>query len=162
MEIKLNDVYSFQFNEEYIKTHFEPYHCFDGQLIVKNYNGELRLKDTYYSTSKYFTLEELQSVGTLTFKCNLNDVETCRESDKMYYAKEDIINLSYQRGCYKWFVKKKGAKRVKEVMLKEIGERMETINRKIKYSLDDYAKLYHLRELIEQGGDLDKIHIPSI
>ena len=41
MEIKLNDVYKFRYHEEVRnKKVFDPYWCFDGQLIVKeNKNG---------------------------------------------------------------------------------------------------------------------------
>lgn len=163
-DIKLNDVYSFKYDEEYLKKHkiFSPYHCFDGQLIVKDYDGELRLKDTFYSNSESFTLAELENKGTLTFKCNLDDVVSCNESDKMYYAEGDVIDLSYQHGCYKSFVRKKDAKRSKDVMCREIGKKMKEINDSVSHKLYDYARLYHLKELVERGEDLDKIYIPVL
>lgn len=161
-DIKLNDVYSFEFNEEYLKKHDNPYHCFDGQLIVRDYDGELRLKDTFYSDSKSFTLEELEGMGTLTFRCNLDDVVDCRESDRMYYAEGDVIDLSYQHGCYKSFVRKKDAKRSKDVMCREIGKKMDEVKNSIRRHMEDYGRLYHLKELIERGEDLDKIYIPVL
>ena len=40
MNIKLNDVYLFRYNEEYNKNYLRHLLCFDGQLIVKqNRNG---------------------------------------------------------------------------------------------------------------------------
>lgn len=49
MDIKLNDVYRFRYREEMIKCKFEPYWCFDSQLIVtQNKKRELFLVDTYW------------------------------------------------------------------------------------------------------------------
>ena len=35
VQFKVKDVFSFRYNEEETKKRFEPYHCFDGQFIVK-------------------------------------------------------------------------------------------------------------------------------
>ena len=48
VNLRINDVYSFQYNDAEVKKRFEPYHCFDEQLIVKKRNGKLILKDTYW------------------------------------------------------------------------------------------------------------------
>jgi hypothetical protein len=97
MEIKLNDVYKFRYHEEVRnKKAFDPYWCFDGQLIVKENKNGLYLEDTYWSSdSRKFTLEEALQDGILTFVCNLDDVIECREYNLQYYEDEDTFNLSY-------------------------------------------------------------------
>jgi len=121
IDIKEGDVFKFRFNQEYLDKFplSDPYHCFDGQLVVvTKSDGNLILEDTYWNGNrKKFKLDQLELNGTLTFVCNLNDVDECSESDVRYYNDNDIIDLSYQHGCYKRFVKRRGSKRSKEVML---------------------------------------------
>lgn len=160
MEYKEKDVFKFKFNEEYLKKHNYPYHCFDGQLIVhKRQDGTLIFKDTYYSNSTYFTLEELEKVGTLEFVCNLDDVVDCSEYDKVYYDENDIINLSYQHNSYKWFVRKKDAKRSKEKMMETIKNKIEEKEREIRWLEDEIKRLKEKQERIENGEDISKITI---
>jgi hypothetical protein len=112
MNIKLNDVYKFKYNND---DCLNKYHCFDGQLIVKqNTHGKLYLEDTYYIDSvgsRIFTLEKALQEGTLTFFCNLDELEKCKKSDLSYYDNKDIFNLSYQHGYRSAYYKRKGSKK---------------------------------------------------
>lgn len=136
MEIKLNDVYKFRYNEKYLKELFEPYWCFDGQLIVKqNKNGELYLQDTYWGFNggecKVFTLKQVLERGELTFICNLDEVEECKEYDLKYYDDNDLFDLSYQHGRYKLYFKRKEAKKSPEKMRNVIEIKIETAEHEI-------------------------------
>ena len=142
LALKINDVYSFHFNEEYRKKHQYTGHCFDGQFIVKQReNGELYFMDTYWaskhdgfkhwSDNRSMSLEDALTNGTLTFKCNLDDVDEIREHDLVYYSDDDLFDLSYQHGCYKFLVKKKGAVRDVVKMEKIILERISNCEYKI-------------------------------
>src|SRR5690242_6119857 len=92
LQFKVNDVFSFRYNEEEAKKKFEPYHCFDGQLVVKEISGKLALVDTYWGSgdNRRFTIEEAKKQGRLTFKCNLDEVEKADYNDVNYYNEEDI------------------------------------------------------------------------
>lgn len=128
MELKINDVYKFRYNEEYLEKLFEPYHCFDAQLIVKQGIHNLYLEDTYWSTgnNKTFTLEQALEKGTLEFVCNLDEVEEIRSYDMRYYDDNDLFNLSRQHNCYGEYYKrksaKKSAKKMEQVLIDEIKE----------------------------------------
>lgn len=143
MEIKVNDVYKFSYNEEQLRNLLMPYHCFDGQLIAKERNGELYLEDTYWLSggSKIFILEEALKRGTLTFICNLDDVEKATENDYNYYDDEDLFDLSYQHRSYKRYFKKKGSERSKNKMKEVLEKKIEDNERVIRWStslLKDY------------------------
>lgn len=151
IELKVNDVYSFRYNEEEIKKRFEPYHCFDGQLVVKKrHGGDLYLVDTYWGSgdNRTFTLEKALNEGTLTFKCNLDEVENIREHEFGYYDDSDLFNLSHQHGCYKHYTKRKGAERSK-------GKMLDTINKKI--SDTEYEIQWAQRNLIGLNERKQKI-----
>lgn len=134
MELKVNDVYRFRYNEEEVKARFEPYWCFDGQLYVwlNEYDGKLYLIDTYWDylgsephgDSKCFTLEKLLEQGTLEFICNLDDVEKCSEHEALYYDDTDVFNLSRQKRCYREFYKRKDAEKsitkIKDILMEDI------------------------------------------
>ncbi|WP_291566805.1 MULTISPECIES: hypothetical protein [unclassified Clostridium] len=156
MNLKLNDVFDFRYNEKWLDKTFEPYHCFDGQLIVKqNRNGELYLEDTYWtSDNKTFTLEQALERGYLKLKCNLNDVEECSKCDLNYYADEDLFDLSCQHGCYKSFYKKKDAKRSKEKMERVLNEKICSIESNIKW---ENSELRRTKEKLEKlkNGDMN-------
>ena len=70
VQFKENDVFNFRYKPEEAKKRFEPYHCFDGTLVVKKYSdGKILLVDTYWSggDSRTFTPEKAMSQGELTF-----------------------------------------------------------------------------------------------
>lgn len=142
-KLKVNDVYSFTYRPEVAKDKFEPYHCFDGQLIVKQYDsGKFYLEDTYWtSNNRTFTRTEALKQGFLKFKCNLDDVDEIIQCDVIYYEDKDIVNLSHQHGCYKRFVLKKGAKRSKKKMLFAAKKMISDHENKINYSSREIEQL---------------------
>lgn len=161
--IREGDVYGFRFNEEETKKRFEPYHCFDGQLTVKkDYSGKLRFFDSYWNFSgdctKTFTLQEALKYGTLTFKCNMEDVEEMYRGEENCLSDQDIIDLSNQHGCHKRLVKRKGAQPCKEkmkaVLLEKIASKrseIESAQSTIEWLKKDLAKVV--------AGDLSNVYI---
>lgn len=119
------DVFRFSYSPESWEQarrglgHGDLHWCFDGQLIYR----DGLLCDTYWGLTwggdngRHFTLAEAQARGTLTFMCNLQDVEKIPDYDFGLYVDGDAFNLSHQHGCYKYFVKRKGAKKSVELML---------------------------------------------
>lgn len=164
IKLRLNDVYSFRWSPEYYKNNSYPDHCFDGQFIIKQReDGELYFMDTYWaskhdgfkhwSSSRSYTLEQALKNGSVTYVCNLDDVEEIQKHDLIYYADEDLFDLSYQHGCYGYYVKKKGAVRSPEkmraVILNRIGENEHKIS-------SAQREINGLRESLEKllNGDL--------
>lgn len=159
--LKLNDYYTFRYNEIETKRIFEPYHCFDGKLIVKeNHKKELILVDTYWlsSDNRTFTLERALNEGTLEFVCNLDDIEEIKQYELIYYADEDLFNLSYQHGCYKRYAKRKGALRSREKMLRIIKERISEAEYKLRSAQSSIEQLNKVYKEVEDG-DINKIYI---
>lgn len=162
VQFKVNDVFSFRYNEEEAKKRFEPYHCFDGQFIVKQgENGELYLMDTYWASKhdgfkhwsdyKWKTIEDAQKQGTLTFKCNLDEVEEIREYDLQYYSDDDLFNLSYQHACYTFYVKRKGAERSLDKMLQSIKHKIEDAEYRKKSAERDIERHTETLKRLEAG-----------
>jgi hypothetical protein len=147
---RVNDVYSFRWNDYKKSTH-----CFDGQLIVKQReNGDLYFMDTYwaskhngfthYGDNRWMSIEDAQKNGVLTFRCNLDEVEEVNEGERLYHADEDVLDLSYQNGCYKFFVKRKGAVRSKDKMIESVKQKLEdALHRKssAEWSIEKYTEL---------------------
>lgn len=164
-DIKTGDVFSFRYNEKYVNTHYSPYHCFDGQLIasVDDNGGDIYLIDTYWTSgNKTFTLDKALKEGTLKFRFNIKDVVDCYESDKAYYKDTDIFDFSYQHGCYKRFVRKKDAKRDKEVILNSLRKKVNELEFTLQYTKRDLATINELLKDVEEGKDLDSVHIPFL
>lgn len=162
-DIKTGDVFSFRYNEEYVNTHYSPYHCFDGQLIanVDDNGGDVYLIDTYWSSgSKTFTLDKALKEGTLKFRFNINDVVDCYESDKAYYKDTDIFDFSYQHGCYKRFVRKKDAKRDKKVILNSLRKKVNELESQLQYTERDLVNVKEMIKDVEKGKGLDSVYIP--
>lgn len=127
---KEGDVFAFSYSEEtYAAAGGRDLRwCFDGQLV---YRDDL-LNDTYwglgrsYGEGRHFTVEEAKAKGALTFLCNLNDVEQIQEYEFPLYAEGDAWNLSHQHGCYRYFVRRKGAKKSADLMRQALHARVET------------------------------------
>lgn len=129
--MKDNDVYNFSYNDVERQKAARGWggaldHCFDGQLIVKNGT----LFDTYWGfdprgdCGRRFTEAEALGKGTLTFVCNLDDVEKISEHLYPQYEHGDAFNLSHQHGCYKYFVVKKSVKKSVKKQLAILDERI--------------------------------------
>lgn len=154
VEIKVNDVFAFRYNEEEMETRFSPYHCFDGQLVaLKRSTGEIYLRDTYWGggEGRVFTPEEAEMQGELTFKCNLDEVEYIREHEQQYYADEDVINLSHQHQCYKKFAIKKGATRSTEKMITSIQDKIKDAEREKSSAERTIERLSETLKKVEAG-----------
>lgn len=127
-QLKVNDVFSFRYNESESKKMFEPYHCFDGTLIVKETsNGELLLQDTYWgscSDSRVFAIDQANEKGELTFVCNLNEVQEIKEYEQEYYADEDLFILRIHAGYRNKFLLKKDAIRSKDKMIESLNKKL--------------------------------------
>jgi hypothetical protein len=166
MEIKLNDVYKFRYNNNVSKSMFDPYHCFDGQLVVrKNYDGGLCLEDTYWSyignvewqgdsSNRRFTLESALEQGTLTFICNMDDVEKCSQGDLDYYANEDLFDLSYQHDCYPRYFKRKRAEKSSIKMQKVLEEKIAKTKREIECNQSELKRAEEKLAKL-QSGDMN-------
>jgi metal-sulfur cluster biosynthetic enzyme len=155
MEIKVNDVYRFRYNEETKKKMFDSSWSFDGQLIVKEKNESLYLEDTYWNSSNViFTLEEILEKGTLTFVCNLDEVKEIREYDIQYYDDKDIFDLSYQHHCYIKYYIKNDTKRSIEKMRTILNEKIAKSKFEIAWETTQIKRNEEkLKEL--ENGNLD-------
>jgi hypothetical protein len=144
VKIKENDVFSFSFNEAELKKRFEPYWCMDGRMIAKKmHDGSIMFYDTYWTHSpeRYYTHEKLLELGEMKFVCNLNDVEEIKEYDLKYYDDNDIINLSYQHGCYGKFAIKKGTKKSTAKIIHSITSKMESLKSEIEFATSQIKRL---------------------
>lgn len=154
--MKINDVFDFRYNEKELKERFMLNHCFDGQLIVRQgREGKLILHDTFWGInngeSRQFEIEEAEKLGSLKFVTNLDDVEKIQEWEVNYYADEDVFNLSYQHGCYKFFVKKNGAKKSKDKMLSVIQRKIAEKRNELNSLASELEQLSVKRHRIENG-----------
>jgi len=147
---KLKDVFTFRYKNQ--SEMFEPNHCFDGQLVIKKYDGELILEDTYWSSNgRRFKIQEAIDKGEMKFVCNLNEVSLIKESETVYYDDSHIFNLSYQHGCYRKFAIKKGAKRSAKKMIKIIEHKISDEKYNIKYSNRNIELLEEKLKKVKNG-----------
>ncbi len=131
--MKLNDLYRFQYH--YKEGERDRYWCFDGKLVVKaRSDGTLYLHDTYWGGSggRTFTPEEAAEQGTLTFVCNLDEVEKIEGYQVPLYAEGDVFNLSHQHNCYPSFAKRKGALRSRDATLAHLRRKLEEAHDKLR------------------------------
>jgi hypothetical protein len=155
---RVGDVFRFRYNREQSeKLGFSATHCFEGTLHARQNGDRLILVDTYWGISgdgRMFTLEEAERKGTLTFYCNLNDVERIDRHDQVYYADDDLFTVSEQHACVPrcvhWF-KRKGAVRNAEKMLRVISERIEKNKHDIDSANGNLDRLAQLERQIRQG-----------
>jgi hypothetical protein len=160
MEVKEHDVFRFSYNDEAAKKRFDPYHCFDGQLIALKHVDGIRLVDTYWSdnTGGSFTIEEALSQGTLTFVCNLQDVEKANEDVGKYYDDTDWFNLSRQHGCYKEFAVRKGAKRSAAKMEESLKAQINDLDHDIQRKREQKERAERFLEQVK-NGNLEGVYI---
>lgn len=161
MNIKIKDVYKFQYNVESLKNISYPYHCFDGMLVVKDTTSGLLLVDTYWnSDNKYFTLQEALEKGTLEYICNLDDVEYIKEYELNYYDDEDIINLSYQHSSYARYAILKGVKKSKNKMMRVLKDKLSSKTNQIESLKRDLISIEDkISKLETENVELEKIYL---
>jgi len=159
MKIKEGDVFSFRYKPEVEKEMFEPYHCFDGQLVArKDKDGKIILEDTfwglYYPSNRTFTPEKAEAKGTLKYRFNLNEVKIGTESDLNYYDDNDVFPFNYQHGSHRRVYVRKDAKKSKEKMLEVVNRKIKDEKKKIEKSIEELIKLSEIKLRIKMG-DLD-------
>jgi len=156
MNIKLNDVYRFRYNDEYNSNGKDNYWCFDGQLVVKKGREDiLILQDTYWSSdSKTFLLEEALKKGSLEFICNMEDVVKCQENDRKYYKPEDVFDLSCQHHYRKAIYRSKKAKKDLSIMQESLEDMISEAKWEIKYAQNSLDRLQEKLEKVK-SGDMD-------
>lgn len=155
--MKVNDVFRFQYHV--VEGERDRYWCFDGKLIARPDGDGIRLVDTYWTSGdgRSFTPEEAEKRGVLTFVCNLDEVEAVEEYEVPNYAPENIFNLSYQHGCYKRFVKRKGAAHSRDAMLKHLGEQMEKAKRDLNSAAWSIERIARDIERVRTATDLERM-----
>lgn len=158
VSIRLNDVFRFWYHPDVAEKIFNPSHCFDGKLIVKqDANGLLYLEDTYWASGSdnyRWSLEETLRRGTIELICNLDEIARINEYEQNYYDDNDILDLSWQHGCYKQFAIRKGAVRSKEKMLKTLRGKIEEAERDVNYNKRQIERAKRNIEKVA-AGDLD-------
>lgn len=160
MEIKINDVYRFRYNPEHVKKLHSPYHCFDGLLKVRQSDKGLILVDGYWSSdNKWFTLGDALKQGELEFICNLDEVEQINKYESKYYNEKDIFILPYHSGYHTMYLKRKGAEKCRETIMKQLEAKiqkaksdLESAKRSLEWAEKDYE-----RALKEE--DINKIYL---
>lgn len=154
------DVFGFAYSQESWDRaksglgHGDLHWAFDGQLIYR----DGLLCDTYWGlewrgdSGRSFTVADAQAKGELVYVCNLNDVEKIPDYDYELYAGGDAFNLSYQHGCYRHFVRRKGARKDKDRMT-------EAVHRKVQEARDELDRAVRRLEwaVLERERKLAKI-----
>jgi len=160
-EIKENDVFHFRYPPQGQQGFDSRTHCFEGLLVArKDKEGGLFLQDTYWGLTdnggKSFLLNEAQKQGTLTFYCNLDEIEVIPPYDRKYYDDADIFVLHSQNACVpscKYYYKRKGAGRSKSQMLETVNKQIKDAKRKAQSLIEDVSRFSEIKAKIE-GGDL--------
>lgn len=158
--LKVGDIYRFRYNEEFLKDKFEPYHCFDGLMTVKESDKGLVLIDGYWSSgNRWFTIKDALEQGDLTFICNLDEVETISEYDSKYFNEKDIYIVPFHSGYRTVIYKRKGAEKCRETILKVLEAKVsyakssvESAERSLEWAERDLEKAK-----VEQ--DIDEIYV---
>jgi len=135
VQFRENDVFNFHYKPDEAKKLFEPYHCFDGTLVVKKYSDDkIYLVDTYWSSgdSRTFTPEKAIEQGELTFLCNLDEMIEIKEWETLYYDDADIVKMYIHAGHRSRYLIKKGTQRSQAKMLQSIKQKIEDEHSKIR------------------------------
>lgn len=152
--MKKNDVYQFRYNDDYRKSDSNPYHCFDGILIVRETEeGKFFLEDTYCSHgNRRFTPDEAESLGTMTFVCNLDEVTKVSESELVYYDSSDVVVLDVHAGHRREFYLRKGATKSSEKMIRTLREKIENAEQTIRSRRESIEQWSRQIAEIESGN----------
>lgn len=165
MDIREGDVFRFSYSGEQRAKLFEPYHCFDGQLVAVIEGGSIRLMDSYWlhefkprHDSRWFTEDDAMAKGELTFVCNLGDVQKVDKWQTQYYDDADVFDLSYQHRCYAFHAIRKGASKSKGKMLQVIEEKLQAERRAIESANWTIERLTKEAKKIEEGR-LEEVYL---
>lgn len=151
---KNNDVFSFRYNDEMVEKLSYPYHCFDGTMVVKTDNsGVMYLEDTYWggSENRRFTPENAIAQGQLTFRCNLDEMVDIKDYDTVYYADEDVVELTIHAGYRNRYLIKEGTERSQAKMIETIKSKIIDTEHTIKYAQDALIRHKETLAKVEDG-----------
>lgn len=174
--IKENDVYRFNPNEEYRKNHFEWRHCFEGLFhVTKDKNGDFVLNDTFWShvkdtewkhdweSDKKWKIEEAVKNGEFKFVCNMNDIVPISYHNIKYYNQKDLFRLTNQHGCAPscvHFFRNKDSKRDIDVIIEKIEEKISDAEYSLKSAENNIIRYKEMLDKVKSGElDIDKIYI---
>jgi hypothetical protein len=160
MEIKPNDYFHFRYHPLDGYGWDSRTHCFEGLLLAcLTDSGGILLRDTYWNRSgrdgRYLTPAEAEAEGTLTFYCNLDDIEKIDSYRKDYYAETDLFCLTTQHACSHHCVeyfKRKGASFNVDKMLSVVDAKIQDARRQLNSTVRDLELLSVTKSKIE-GGD---------
>lgn len=134
--------------------------CFDGQLVYR----DGLLCDTYWGfdwrgdNGRAFTVADAQAKGTLEFVCNIGDVEKIRPDEFALYAEGDAFNLSHQHHCHNYYVKRRGAKKDKALMLAALSKKVQDAHAEVQRAARNLewaaAQRERLTPRIEAGDEV--------
>lgn len=160
-EIKVGDVFNFQYLDMKGQSYTDRYWCFDGRLVADMSNGSIILVDTYYGSggNRTFTPDDARAQGTLTFVCNVNEVQEMQSYEARYYDEADVFNLSYQHGCYERFVRRKDAKRSRVAMMKYLRGEMKEAKEAVDSAVRKVEFVARNLQVVEDSADLEKVWI---
>lgn len=124
--VREGDVFRFSYSEATRKKNpgWDYHWCFDGQLVADDRG---RLRDTYWSSGgsdgkSWESREAAERDGTLTFVCNMKDVDVMEEWQTRRFSPEDVFDLTQHHGYRKKFAVRKGAQPNQALMLERIDE----------------------------------------
>jgi hypothetical protein len=123
-------------------------HCFDGQVVYRK--GQY--VDTYWSFGECGDGRVVRpDQGELTFVVNLADVEPIRSYEALHYDEADVFDLSYQHGCYKKLMIRKGAQPSAARMIIEVRKKEASLRAEIEFAQRNLCDLAVLRHRLESG-----------
>lgn len=164
LEIKNADVFRFQWKYDPADTQRDRYWCFDGQLVAVLRNGSIVLADTYWrfgeidNHTKTFTPEEAQEKGTLTYVCNLIDLEPAQPHETRYYDKADLFDLSYQHRCYAKLMKRKGAKKNRDAMYKALAQDRKEAEEQLRAAVHKLEWIARTTQIVQDAADVENVY----
>lgn len=161
--MKENDVFKFSYNEEARAKIYMPDHCFDGQLVYR----DGKLHDTYCGleshagdVGRHFTPAEAEARGTLTFLCNLDDVERIPHRDLEQYEPADRWDLSHQHGCHKHAVVRRGAKKSPTLQREILKKRIEAAKREAEAAMRSaFYTIEHVQETLRKLDAGEEVYL---
>lgn len=175
IEIKVGDVFRAQYTAAYRSNNKgrDLNHCFEGLCVARlmaktdaSDSDQLVLVDTFWginrTDNKWFTLDQVGVDIDIEFYCNLNELVSINALEARYYKPEDIFLLHDQHACVescKYYYKRLGAERDRNVMRSFVDAKIEEAKRKINSLISDIQWHTKQGEEIERAKDLNSIYL---
>jgi len=160
-QIRENDVFKFRYSPKKEQGWDSRTHCFEGYLVARKSDDELRLVDTYWGIkgdgrvlSQEQIDEEVKNGGSFEFYFNLDDVEAIPDYEERNYSRDDLFRISEQHACVPrciFHFKRKGAERSQERMLEEVNEQIRKVKSEIESKTHRLEQLAGTRAKLEAG-----------